>query len=562
MRSEVHAISGATYDDLGNGRVRVHKGESYGIFDWEGRWEEGDITRADPHLLQYVGGPDLPPGVDEMAAQLDAAREQAAQAEQETQELSAGDLAEDAYTGSVRDPRYGVRNMIMAQGQTTVAKYVGDPGRDTPKGPRSKGISFHEVLAGDTYPERIPPELWEDSPMPGGVTRVPTERFTSQAWHDLEVEKLWKKVWQYAAHVDDIPEVGDYIVYDIAHLSYLVVRTGENEFKAYNNACLHRGRQIREFDGKKATEFRCPFHGWCWEIDGSLREIPSEWDFPEVREDANHLREAKVGTWGGFVFINPDPDCEPFEDFIGSLPRHYEKYEYEKRWKQMHVAKVIAANWKLTQEAFMEGYHVMATHPQSMAFGGDGANMQYDVFGNWCRAITVGSGTSPQRGIFPAPEEIFATRKAGAEAAREGLRQVIGDKADTYCDAEVIDGYFNNLFPNFHPWGCFSRIVYRFRPLGDDPDRSIMEVLYLVPWPEDQEKPPAAPIHWLEEDEDFTLAPEMGGLARVLNQDCYNLPKIQKGLKTKQDPYVYFSAYSEGKIRHFHELWDQYMGAE
>ena len=64
MRSEVHAISGATYDDLGDGRVRVHKGESYGIFDWEGRWEEGDITRADPHLLQYVGGPDLPPGVD------------------------------------------------------------------------------------------------------------------------------------------------------------------------------------------------------------------------------------------------------------------------------------------------------------------------------------------------------------------------------------------------------------------------------------------------------------------------------------------------------------------
>ena len=76
MRSEVHAISGATYNDLGEGRVRVQKGESYGIFDWEGRWEEGDITRADPHLLNYVGGPDLPPGVDEMAAQLDAARAQ------------------------------------------------------------------------------------------------------------------------------------------------------------------------------------------------------------------------------------------------------------------------------------------------------------------------------------------------------------------------------------------------------------------------------------------------------------------------------------------------------
>ena len=133
---------------------------------------------------------------------------------------------------------------------------------------RSKGISFHEVLAGDTFPERVPPELKEDSPMPGGVTRVPTERFVSKKWHDLEVEHLWKKVWQFACHVDDIPEVGDYIVYDIAHLSYIVVRSGGNEFQAFNNACLHRGRQLREFDGKQATEFRCPFHGWCWEIDG------------------------------------------------------------------------------------------------------------------------------------------------------------------------------------------------------------------------------------------------------------------------------------------------------
>ncbi len=196
----------------------------------------------------------------------------------------------------------------------------------------------------------------------------------------------------------------------------------------------------------------------------------------------------------------------------------------------------------------MEGYHVMATHPQAMAFGGDGANMQYDVFGNWCRAITVGGNTSPQRGIYPDPEQIFAMRKGGADLAREGLRAVIGDKADIFCDAEVTDGYFNNLFPNFHPWGCFSRIVYRFRPYGDDPDRSIMEVLYLVPWPEGEEKPPAAPMHWLDEDEDFTLAPEMGGLARVINQDCYNLPKIQKGLKTKVDPYVYFSAYAEGRF--------------
>ncbi len=540
MKSEVHPLSGATYTELGDGKVRVEKAKKYGIFQWDGIHIEGDLQYADPHLLQWVGGPELPPDFVEndprRSSRMAASRDAAA--------------AEAQYTGGTA---------LAGEIDDSFTRYTGDPGRDTPAGRRSSGISFMELLEGDQYPERIPETLRMEHSLEGGVRKVPTERYTQKKWHDLEVERLWKRVWQMACHVDDIPEVGDYIVYDVAHLSWIVVRTGEDEFKAYNNACLHRGRQLREFDGKKATEFRCPFHGWCWEIDGSLREIPSEWDFPEVREDAGHLREAKVGTWGGFVFINPDSDCESFEDYLGDLPKHYEKYEYEKKYKQMHVAKVVRANWKANQEAFMEGYHIIATHPQLMIYGGDGANHQYDSFGNWSRAVTVAARTSAHRNIHPPRDEVFATRHKMADMMRESLRETIGDRVDIYCDAELIDGQYNNLFPNFHPWGSFSRIVYRFRPYGDDPDMSIMEVIYLAPWPEDKPKPPAAQIHWLGPDEHWTEAPEMGGLARVLNQDSYNLPKVQKGLKTKQDPYIYLAAYEEGKVRHFHHLYDQWV---
>ena len=540
MKSEVHPLSGATYTELGDGKVRVEKAKKYGIFQWDGRHLEGDLMYADPHLLQWVGGPELPQDFVEndprRSSRMAATRDAAA--------------AEAQYTGGTA---------LSGEIDDTFTRYTGDPGRDTAAGRRSSGISFMELLDGDQYPERIPETLRMEHSLEGGVRRVPTERYTNKKWHDLEVERLWKRVWQMACHVDDIPEVGDYIVYDVAHLSWIVVRTGENEFKAYNNACLHRGRQLREFDGRKATEFRCPFHGWCWELDGSLREIPSEWDFPEVREDASHLREAKVGLWGGFVFINPDPDSESFEDFLGDLPQHYEKYDYEKKYKQMHVAKIVRANWKANQEAFMEGYHIIATHPQLMIYGGDGANHQYDSFGNWSRAVTVAARTSAHRNIHPARDEIFATRHKMADMMRETLRETIGDRVDVYCDAELIDGQYNNLFPNFHPWGSFSRIVYRFRPYGDDPDMSIMEVIYLAPWPHDKPKPPAAQIHWLGPDEHWTAAPEMGGLARVLNQDSYNLPKVQKGLKTKQDPYIYLAAYEEGKVRHFHHLYDQWV---
>ena len=91
-----------------------------------------------------------------------------------------------------------------------------------------------------------------ESPMEPGPTKVPVDRYFSKEFHDLEVEKVWKRVWQMACHEDDIPDVGDYHVYDIAELSFLLVRSGPDEIKAFYNACLHRGRLLREGSGKWA----------------------------------------------------------------------------------------------------------------------------------------------------------------------------------------------------------------------------------------------------------------------------------------------------------------------
>ena len=296
MKTEVHPLSGATYTELGEGKVRVDKAQRYGIFDWEGHHIEGDLMHADPHLLQWVGGPELPPrpsrnrgepGEDKSEAGDPGIIRRGGKRARST--LDNAKAAEASYAGGAS------KDGVIDESFT---RYTGDLGRETPDGARSTGISFLELLELDQYPERIPETLRMERSQPGGVRKVPTERYYSQKWHDLEVERLWKRIWQMACHVDDIPEIGDYIVYDVAHLSWIVVRTGAEEFKAYNNACLHRGRQLREFDGKQATEFRCPFHGWCWELDGSLREIPSEWDFPEVREDVGPVARSAGGHLG------------------------------------------------------------------------------------------------------------------------------------------------------------------------------------------------------------------------------------------------------------------------
>ena len=260
-----------------------------------------------------------------------------------------------------------------------------------PKGTGSSGISYQKLLDTDTRP--VPEVLrWESArELPPAL--VPIERYTSQDFHDLEMEKVWKRVWQMACRVDDIPETGDHVLYEIGDVSLIVVRQADGAIGAFHNTCLHRGRALRDEDGN-ADCFRCPFHGWTWNLDGTLREVPARWDFPHVERERYALPEARVDTWGGFVFVCLDPERESLASFLGELPRHFERWPLERRYKEAHVAKVLPCNWKVAQEAFMEAYHVVATHPQLLAGIGD-SNSQYDAWDHFSRAITPNMTPSP-----------------------------------------------------------------------------------------------------------------------------------------------------------------------
>ena len=505
---------------------------------------------------------------------------------------------------------------------------------------RSAGVTYQSLLDQDSHP--VPDIMRVEQPLPPGPTRIDASIYYSREFHDLEVAKLWSKVWQMACHEDDIPEVGDYLPYNIAHLSFLVVRTAADEFKAYHNACLHRGRLLKNHAGKRAREFRCAFHGWAWHTNGALKEVPCHWDFPTVNEAEYSLPEVQVGRWGGFIFINPDENAEPLADFLGNLSAQFPNVPYERRHKTAHVQKVLRCNWKIAQEAFSEAYHVIATHPTILETIGD-ANTQYDVFGNYSRAMSpnftpsphlakqpdaqwealadgrlytrlrhpltghiyeqagedlvhvtdhagdiskfradatwlegpithadpnmlnwIGGAQLPDANVVPLspPPAVPAEknlRQVMAEPVRESFRKSLGDLMDQVSDAELLDSIYLTVFPNFHPWGSFNQIVYRFRPNGDNPEECIMECMYMTPTPVGQPRPPAPPIHYLSADDDWVAAPELGMLAKVFNQDVVNMPEVQKGLKTMKRPEVILANYGESKPRHFHQLLNQWL---
>ena len=439
---------------------------------------------------------------------------------------------------------------------------------------RSPATSYQELLDRDSRPENVPVVLrWQSNEFLGSAD-IPRERYTSRAFHELEKERMWKRSWQMACREEDIPGVGDTLVYDICDLSVLVVRTDTDTIKAYFNACLHRGRLLKEHDCTN-TELRCAFHGFCWNLDGTLKQVPAAWDFPHVEPEEWSLPELQVGFWGGFVFVNMDPDCESFESFLGDFPEQWTKWPLEKRYKAVHVAKVFETNWKVLQEAFMEAFHVVATHPQLLAGIGD-ENSQYDWKGNYSRAITPNGTPSPHIKFVPTEQEMFdamsdrrldedpyvtlgdddTARSTAGDGGRMRMAAVLGQAADELSDAELNDSIYYTLFPNLHPWGSYNRITYRFRPYGDRHDMAIMECMYLEPYDESEPKPPAVPIHWLGVDDDWTEAPELGLLARVFNQDSFNLPKVQRGLASLRKD-VTLANYQETKIRHFHHLLGQ-----
>jgi len=453
------------------------------------------------------------------------------------------------------------------------------PPADRPSGFLGKGPTYQDLLDQDSKP--VPASLRRDEPGYFGSEDIPVERYLSRAWHDREKASLWSRVWQFACREEVLTEVGDTAVYDIVDKSYLLVRTepGPEGIKAYVNACLHRGRALRDGPGR-VDELLCSFHGFCWSLSGKLKRVPSAWDFPQVRPDEFRLPEVRVGSWGGFVFLNPDPDAEPLEDFLGELDPFFERWPLEQRYTRVHVSKVIRANWKVAQEAFMESYHVITTHPQLLPGFGD-ANSQYDVFGNVSRAISPRGVPSPYLPWDPTEQERLnsqidqrlddppmlevpdghTARQTLAEAARRSLRPVIGEGADELSDAELVDSYYFTVFPNMHPWGGYNQITYRWRPNGDDHESCIMEVFLLSPY--SGGRPPPSPEVRLGADQPWrTAVEELGSLARVFDQDEFNLEAVQKGLKAMSKPGLSFSVYQESKIRHFHSLYDQWVPAQ
>ena len=418
-----------------------------------------------------------------------------------------------------------------------------------------------------------------------GDEDISKDRYIDPAFAKLEYEKLWTRTWQFACREEHIAEVGDYHVYDIGRQSFIITRVAENDIRAYYNACLHRGTKLRASGTEGNTDqFKCSFHGWAWNLDGTHKETVCHWDFPHVEPEKYSLPQAKVEVLGGFVFINMDLNAPTLAEYFGpEAMAHITSWKLEDRYIHLHVVKRIPCNWKLNVEAFQEAYHVVETHPQVAVSNGD-ANSQYDIYGEHVNRFISPLGVlSPHLYGEHTEQDILDQFTLGDSGALGDTTRSLGENgtarqvmADMFrgmfetatntdlsgvSDSELLDCFSYTIFPNTFLFpGISLPMVYRFRPDPKDHRWSIYEVLFLRPVGKDGKRPyPAQPIV-LQDHQSFMEAEGMdAGFGAILDQDTENLVLQQEGLEASAKKGLTLGNYQEIRIRHFERAVEKYI---
>jgi choline monooxygenase len=215
----------------------------------------------------------------------------------------------------------------------------------------------HSLFSASTYDDvRLPIDQ---------ASTLPPEVYTSQDWYNREVERIFLKSWLLATREEEIPNPGDYVRVDFFGEPIIVVRDRQRKIHALSASCRHRGAEVAKGKGN-CRAFICPYHGWTYGLDGALLGAPSMEQAVGFDKKQCALPSVRTEMWGGFVFINFDPDAEPLMTSLADLPERFKAYRMDEMVVTRKWVNKINCNWKVWVENSREGYHVPIAHRGSL----------------------------------------------------------------------------------------------------------------------------------------------------------------------------------------------------
>lgn len=202
---------------------------------------------------------------------------------------------------------------------------------------------------------------------PAGARVLPPQAYQSAAFHEFEIDAVFRRSWLCAGRVQQLPNIGDYIAMTLIGEPLLIVRGKDNKIRAMSSLCRHRGHALAENCAGSVKKFVCPYHRWTYALDGNLVGAPRMKDAIEIRKlrEESRLPLLKTEIWHGFIFVNFDSNATPLAPTLEKLEPYMAGYDLD---NMVTIAPTfdpnpVPWNWKMLFENYIEPYHTEYVHP-------------------------------------------------------------------------------------------------------------------------------------------------------------------------------------------------------
>ena len=195
---------------------------------------------------------------------------------------------------------------------------------------------------------------------------LPSRYYTDPELYRRELSAIHHCTWCYVGHVSDLLEPQSYFTDKVADQSIVLIRGVDSVIRGFFNVCQHRGHQLLAGKGKLGKGIACPYHAWLYSLDGALVRAPHTESLARFNRQDYSLKEIRVATAAGLIFVNLDENCEPFEENMGGFGASIERQipEIGQFVAAHRLNYEIEANWKVVVDNFSEAYHIPVAHPQ------------------------------------------------------------------------------------------------------------------------------------------------------------------------------------------------------
>ena len=202
----------------------------------------------------------------------------------------------------------------------------------------------------------------ENSPLAETHT-IPASWYVDQRVAELERQKVFGRAWQVVARREQLREPGQFVTTELAGEPLVIVCGNDHQLHAFYNVCRHHAAAVVGQCEGKANILRCPYHGWSYGLDGSLKGAPEFEGVAGFDRNQSGLVPVRVAAWEQFVFVTLDDNAPHLRDFLGRLVPRIGVLEldsvhfFERREYRLHC------NWKVFVDNYLDGgYHVPHLH--------------------------------------------------------------------------------------------------------------------------------------------------------------------------------------------------------